>query len=492
MAVMVWSVLFQVFFYEREEKIMAIQYDRIAKEIVEKTGGVDNILSAAHCATRLRLIVKNREIIDDDEVEKVDEVKGVFFTGGQYQIILGAGVVNKVYAEVEKMGVSTTNKADQSALAQQDQSKGKKLIRLLGDIFVPIIPIIAATGLCMGLRGLITNEMLLDLLGLGSSGLSESMTVMLSVLCDTTFAFLPALVCWSTFKTFGGTPLLGLIIGLMLVSTALPNAYAVATPDSGVVPIMAFGCIPLVGYQGSVLPAIMVGVIGSKLELKIRKIMPNVLDFMVSPFLVILIMMIVSLLVIGPVFHQIEMLVLNLMEGLLHLPFGIGGFLVSFLYPFIVITGVHHIMTTLEVSLLASTGFNQLNALYNMIYFALGFAVLAITIKTKKTRMKPAGYGAFLSQMLGVGEPGMFGFLLRYTMKPFVGACLVAGCTGMLATILGLSAKGMGAGGFIGFLLYMYDAHQLFIYFALVILTAILSFVVTWLFTVPKAFMEEE
>ena len=122
---MVWSVLFQVFFYEREEKIMAIQYDRIAKEIVEKTGGVDNILSAAHCATRLRLIVKNREIIDDDEVEKVDEVKGVFFTGGQYQIILGAGVVNKVYAEVEKMGVSTTNKADQSALAQQDQSKGR-------------------------------------------------------------------------------------------------------------------------------------------------------------------------------------------------------------------------------------------------------------------------------------------------------------------------------------------------------------------------------
>lgn len=471
---------------------MAIQYERIAKEIIDKVGGTKNVVSAAHCATRLRLIVKDRAMIKDEDVEIIDEVKGVFYTGGQYQIILGAGIVNKVYAEVEKLGVSTASKADQSEQAQQGQSKGKHLIRLLGDIFVPIIPIIAATGLCMGLRGLITNDMLLDLLGLGTTGLSESMTVMLSVLCDTTFAFLPALVCWSTFKTFGATPLLGLIIGLMLVSTSLPNAYAVATPGSGVSPILAFGFIPLVGYQGSVLPAIIIGILGSKLELKIRKIMPNVLDFMVSPFLVILIMMLISLLVIGPVFHNVETLVLNVMQSLLQLPLGIGGFLVAFLYPFLVITGVHHIMTTLEVSMLAATGFNQLNALYNMIFFALGFAVLAITIKTKKSRIKPAGYGAFLSQMLGVGEPGMFGFLLRYTMKPFFGACLVAGCTGLLATVLGLTAKGMGAGGFIGFLLYMYDSSQLMIYFILVAITAIASFAVTWMFTVPKEFMEDE
>lgn len=471
---------------------MAIQYERIAKEIIDKVGGTKNVVSAAHCATRLRLIVKDRAMIKDEDVEIIDEVKGVFYTGGQYQIILGAGIVNKVYAEVEKLGISTASKADQSEQAQQGQSKGKHLIRLLGDIFVPIIPIIAATGLCMGLRGLITNDMLLDLLGLGTTGLSESMTVMLSVLCDTTFAFLPALVCWSTFKTFGATPLLGLIIGLMLVSTSLPNAYAVATPGSGVSPILAFGFIPLVGYQGSVLPAIIIGILGSKLELKIRKIMPNVLDFMVSPFLVILIMMLISLLVIGPVFHNVETLVLNVMQSLLQLPLGIGGFLVAFLYPFLVITGVHHIMTTLEVSMLAATGFNQLNALYNMIFFALGFAVLAITIKTKKSRIKPAGYGAFLSQMLGVGEPGMFGFLLRYTMKPFVGACLVAGCTGLLATVLGLTAKGMGAGGFIGFLLYMYDSSQLMIYFILVAITAIASFAVTWMFTVPKEFMEDE
>lgn len=471
---------------------MAISYEKIAKELIEKIGGAENVISAAHCATRLRLIVKDRSIIKDEEVEIIDEVKGVFYTGGQYQIILGAGIVNKVYAEVERMGISTAAKADQAVMAQQNTSKGKNLIRLLGDIFVPIIPIIAATGLCMGLRGLLTNEMLLDWLGFGSAGLSESMTVMLSVLCDTTFAFLPALVCWSTFKTFGGTPLLGLIIGLMLVSTSLPNAYAVATPGSGVAPILAFGFIPLVGYQGSVLPAIIIGVIGSKLEINIRKIMPNVLDFMVSPFLVILIMMLVSLLVIGPVFHNVETLVLNLMESLLHMPFGIGGFLVAFLYPFLVITGVHHIMTTLEVSMLAATGFNQLNALYNMIFFALGFAVLAITIKTKKKRIKPAGYGAFLSQMLGVGEPGMFGFLLRYTMKPFVGACLVAGCTGLIATILGLTAKGMGAGGLIGFLLYMYDGNQLMLYFILIAITAVASFIITWLFTVPKEFMEEE
>lgn len=240
-------------------------YHRIAQEIIQVVGK-DNILSATHCATRLRFMVKDRDAINDKKVEAIEEVKGVFFTSGQYQIILGTGIVNKVYAELETIGLHTVSKKEQEE-AVKNQEKGiKKLMRILADIFVPIIPVIAATGLFLGLKGCIFNDNVLALFGADTTQIPTYIQTLVTVLTDTAFAFLPAIITWSAFRVFHGTPVIGLVIGLMLVAPALPNAYAVADPNSGVEAIMAFGFIPLVGCQGSVLTAIVTGWFGATLE----------------------------------------------------------------------------------------------------------------------------------------------------------------------------------------------------------------------------------
>ena len=203
-------------------------YNAIAKQIIETVGGADNIISAAHCATRFRLIVKNRDIIDDKKIEEIDLVKGCFFTAGQYQIILGTGIVNKVYDEVIKIGISGSSKNEQAAAAAEKGNTAQRLVRVFADVFVPIIPVMVATGLFMGLRGLLTQEALLAFFGMSADAIPQQFLDFTSILTDTAFSFLPVLVCWSAFKKFGGSPVLGIVIGLMLVSNVLPTSWDVA------------------------------------------------------------------------------------------------------------------------------------------------------------------------------------------------------------------------------------------------------------------------
>src|SRR5699024_6751658 len=241
------------------------------------------------CATRLRLIVKDKDAIDTKKLEKVDLVKGTFFNAGQYQIILGTGIVNKVYAELEGLGLHTISKQEQDEAVKQQQKGIKRMMRTLGDIFIPIIPVIAATGLFLGLKGCLFNDNVLGLFGASSSMIPDYIVTLVNVLTETAFSFLPAIICWSAFKVFGGTPVIGLVLGLMLVSPFLPNAYSVADPKSGVEAVMAFGAIPIVGCQGSVLTAILTALIGATLEKKLRKVMPNALDLIMTPFVVMLV-----------------------------------------------------------------------------------------------------------------------------------------------------------------------------------------------------------
>ena len=315
-------------------------------------------------------MVKDRDLIDDKKMEKVDEVKGVFFTSGQYQIILGTGIVNKVYAEVENIGVKTLSKKEQDEAVKNNEKGIKRMMRTLADIFVPIIPVIAATGLFLGLKGCLFNDSVLALFGLSSAHIPAYIQTLVSVLTETAFAFLPAIIVWSAFKVFGGTPVVGLVIGLMLVSPILPNAYSVADPKSGVEAVMAFGFIPIVGCQGSVLTAIVTGLIGANLEKWFRKHMPNVLDLIFTPFFVMLITMLVILLGVGPVMHTIELKMVAIIRALIDLPLGIGGFIIGFTYPLAVITGLHHTYVMIETSLLANTGFNALITLCAMYGFA--------------------------------------------------------------------------------------------------------------------------
>ena len=469
-----------------------MDYAKIASQVIEHVGGKQNIKSVQHCATRLRFMVKDRDAINDKKVEAIEEVKGVFFTSGQYQIILGTGIVNKVYAELETIGLHTVSKKEQEE-AVKNQEKGiKKLMRILADIFVPIIPVIAATGLFLGLKGCIFNDNVLALFGADTTQIPTYIQTLVTVLTDTAFAFLPAIITWSAFRVFHGTPVIGLVIGLMLVAPALPNAYAVADPNSGVEAIMAFGFIPLVGCQGSVLTAIVTGWFGATLEKKLRKIMPNVLDLIFTPFFVMLITMLVILLGVGPIMHTIELGMVGIIENLIHLPFGIGGFIIGFTYPLAVITGLHHTYVMIETSLLANTGFNPLITLCAMYGFANVGTCLAFFVKAKKQNIKQTSIGAMLSQLFGISEPVLFGIQLRFNLKPLCIMLFSSGIGAALLSIMNIQSNSYGLAVLPSYLMYIYEGHQLIWYFLISLFSTILCFVLTCLFGIPQEVMVED
>ncbi|HBF5451054.1 TPA: PTS glucose transporter subunit IIA [Clostridioides difficile] len=467
------------------------KYNKIANELI-KIIGEDNIISITHCATRLRVMVKDREIINDKKVEKVDEVKGVFFTSGQYQIILGTGIVNKVYAEVEKMGLKTLSKKEQDELVKNNETGFKKVMRTLADIFVPIIPVIAATGLFLGLKGCLFNDNVLGLFGMSSANIPLYIQTLVSVLTETAFAFLPAIIVWSAFKVFGGTPVIGLVIGLMLVSTILPNAYSVADPSNEIEAIMAFGFIPIVGCQGSVLTAIVTAFIGANLEKWFRKHMPNVLDLIFTPFFVMLITMLVILLGVGPIMHTIELKMVDIISLLIDLPLGIGGFIIGFTYPLAVITGLHHTYVMIETSLLANTGFNALITLCAMYGFANIGTCLAFMKKSKNNQVKQTAVGAMLSQLFGISEPVLFGIQLRYNLKPLIIMCASSGLGAAILSILHIQSNSYGLAVLPSYLMYIYDGYNLITYLLVSIFVVAFCFIVTCLFGVPKEAINED
>lgn len=461
------------------------KYNKIAREIIALIGE-DNIISVTHCATRLRVMVKDRDLIDDKKMEKVDEVKGVFFTSGQYQIILGTGIVNKVYAEVENIGVKTLSKKEQEEAVKNNEKGIKRMMRTLADIFVPIIPVIAATGLFLGLKGCLFNDSVLALFGLSSAHIPAYIQTLVSVLTETAFAFLPAIIVWSAFKVFGGTPVVGLVIGLMLVSPILPNAYSVADPKSGVEAVMAFGFIPIVGCQGSVLTAIVTGLIGANLEKWFRKHMPNVLDLIFTPFFVMLITMLVILLGVGPVMHTIELKMVAIIRALIDLPLGIGGFIIGFTYPLAVITGLHHTYVMIETSLLANTGFNALITLCAMYGFANIGTCLAFIKKSKNEHVKQTAVGAMLSQLFGISEPVLFGIQLRFNLKPLIIMCTTSGIGAALLSIFHIQSNSYGLAVLPSYLMYIYEGHQLLYYFLVSVFVVVLCFILTYLFGIPQ------
>lgn len=463
---------------------MSNKYLNIAEEVI-KVVGKDNILSVTHCATRLRLIVKDRKLIKDEEVERIDEVKGVFYTSGQYQIILGTGIVNKVYAEIQQLGLKTISKQEQDAAVKDNEKGLKRLMRILADIFVPIIPIIAATGLFLGLKGVVFNDSVLALFGASSAGIPESLQALVSVLTDTAFAFLPAIICWSAFRVFGGTPVIGIVIGLMLVSPILPNAYSVADPNSGVEALRLFG-IPIVGCQGSVITAIITGFLGATLEKKLRKIMPNVLDLIFTPFIVMLVMLIVIFLGIGPIMHNIELGMVGMIENLIKLPFGIGGFAIGVIYPLSVLTGLHHTFVMIETSLLANTGFNPLITLCAMYGFANVGVCLGFALRSKNEKVKATSIGAMLSQLFGISEPVLFGLLIRYKFKPLYVTLITSGVGAALLSIFNIQSNSYGLAVIPSYLMYIYEGHQLLLYTLISLGCVAVAFLLTCAFAIPK------
>ena len=450
----------------------------IAKKVIEALGGRENVNSVAHCATRLRVMVKDEAKINKDAIENLEKVQGAFFNSGQYQIIFGTGTVNKMYDEVVALGLPTSSKEDMKAEAAKQGNWFQRAIRTFGDVFVPLLPAIVATGLFMGIRGAIVQDQVLALFGTTAEAFKATNFYTYSVvLTDTAFAFFPALICWSAFRVFGGNPLIGLVLGLMMVNSALPNAWAVASGDAQ--PIMFFGFIKVVGYQNSVLPAFFVGLTGAKLEKWLRKRIPDVLDLLLVPFLTFLVMSILALFVIGPVFHEVESYVKIATVWLLSLPMGLGGLILGGVHQVIVVTGVHHIFNLLESNLVTSTGSDPLNAIITAAMTAQLGATLAVGVKTKNPKIKALAFPAALSAGLGITEPAIFGINLRYG-KPFIMG-LIAGATGgWLANILGLAGTSFGITIIPGTLLYING--QLLKYVFMVLVTTALGFGLTYAF----------
>ncbi|WP_104930122.1 sucrose-specific PTS transporter subunit IIBC [Streptococcus suis] len=454
----------------------------IAKKVIDALGGRENVRSVAHCATRLRVMVVDEGKIDKDTVEDIEKVQGAFFNSGQYQIIFGTGTVNKIYDEVVALGLPTATTGEQKAEAAKQGNAFQRAIRTFGDVFVPIIPAIVATGLFMGLRGLLTQEAIMGALGV--TEWNADFITYTQILTDTAFIILPALVVWSTFRVFGGNQTIGLVLGMMLISGSLPNAWAVAS-GGDVTPQIFFGFIPVVGLQGSVLPAFIIGLIGAQFEKAVRKVVPEVLDLLVTPFVTLLVMSVLGLFVIGPVFHVVENYILIATKALITLPFGLGGLLIGGIHQVIVVSGVHHIFNMLEIQLLAeskaATGIaaNPFNAIITAAMTAQGAATVAVGVKTKNPKLKALAFPAALSAFLGITEPAIFGVNLRFR-KPFFLSLAAGALGGAVAALLGLAGNGSGITIIPGTLLYVNG--QLPQYLLMVAISFAAGFALTYLF----------
>ena len=492
---------------------MALDHKQAAKEILEAVGGPENIVSAAHCATRLRLVVADDSKVDKAKVDNAVGAKGSFQASGQLQVIYGTGTVNKVFDEfIALAGISASSKDEAKAAAAAKANPFQRAIKALGDVFVPIIPAIVASGLLMGLTEGINNAV-------GGALDTNSWYILIHTFSNASFVFLQILIGFSAARVFGGNEFLGGVIGMIMNHTSLINAWSIpgavkafgnaayqivgtqsaadwltsvtgktvdaAAATSGA--IMAAGGVPQVqlfgfynvtlqGYQGHVIPVVIAVLIMCMLEKWLHKHVPDMLDLFVTPLVTVLVTGTLTLTVIGPVFSWIENGVMYGFQFLLAIPFGLGGALVGAIYPITVVLGVHHMFNALEATLIANTGVDNFNPIISCCNVAQGAACLAVFVKTKSMKTKELALPSGISGWLGITEPAIYGVNLP-NMKPFIAAMIGAAVGGALVSILGVVSIAYGITGIFGFLITTGYTVQ----YAICILTAaVIAFGITW------------
>ena len=348
---------------------MAMDYAKCAKEIFDAVGGRSNLVSAAHCATRLRLVTVDNSKIDMKKLENIDGVKGVFSNNGQLQLIIGTGTVNKVYDEFLKVsGMTAATKEEVKAAAVAKQPVFKRMIKALGDVFVPILPAIVASGLMMGL---------VEALGKAMPAFAGSDWYgILDLFSNTAFTFLPILIAVSAARVFGGNIFLGAVIGMIMIHPNLINAWSVASMDAADIPVWhLFGfSIRQVGYQGHVIPVIIAVWIMCKLENWLHKHVPEMIDLFVTPLCTVLITGFLTIGLIGPVFSTAETYVLEFASWIITVGHGIGAMIMGAIYPLTVVCGIHHMYNVIEAGMLASDGLNIWMPIASAANFAQGAA----------------------------------------------------------------------------------------------------------------------
>lgn len=448
-----------------------MDYRQCATEILRELGGKENLISAAHCATRLRLVIADNGKVNKGNLENTDGVKGVFEAAGQLQIIIGTGTVNKVYDEfIALAGVEAASKDDVKAAAASKAPWYKQAIKTLGDIFVPIIPAIVATGLLNGLLGGLSKAVP-DLAG-------SQIYTLLNIFSNSALTFLPILIAISAAKIFGGNQFLGAVIGMIMIHPDLVNAWAVSGGAETSTLWSWFGLwnIQSIGYQGHVIPVILAVLLMSKLEKWLHKRVPEMIDLFVTPLVSVLVAGFATMTIIGPVFSQVETWVLSGAQWLISIPFGIGAFIMGGVYAPTVVAGVHHMYNAIEMMMLADNGMNIWMPIATAANVSQGAAALAVAIKTKNKKTKSMALPASLSAFLGITEPAIFGVNVRF-MRPFIAGMIGGACGAAVASLTGVYATANGVTGVFGFLI---TTDSFVGYLLTFLVSAVVAFVVSW------------
>lgn len=454
-----------------------MDYRKTAQEILSAIGGKDNLASAAHCATRLRLVIADNAKVKKSVLENIDGVKGVFEAAGQLQIIIGTGTVNKVYDEfIDLAGVEAASKDDVKKAAAAKAPWYKRAIKALGDIFVPIIPAIVATGLLNGLLGGLSRVF--------PSMADSQIYGLLNIFSNTALTFLPILIAISAAKIFGGNQFLGAVMGMIMIHPDLVNAWSVAGGAETSTLWSWFGVwnIQNVGYQGHVIPVILSVWLMSAIEKRLHKKVPEMLDLFVTPLCSVLVAGFFSMTLIGPVFSQLESWVLSGAQALIAIPFGIGSFIMGAVYAPTVVAGVHHMYNAIEMMMLADSGHNTWMPLATAANVAQGAAALAVAIKTKNKKTKAMALPASLSAFMGITEPAIFGVNVRF-MRPFIAGMAGGACGAAIASIMNVYATANGVTGLFGFLI---TTDSFVGYLITIIVSFAVAFAISWILGIKE------
>lgn len=434
-----------------------MDHKSVAQRVLKDVGGAGNIVAAAHCATRLRLVLKNQDKVDQAAIDNDEDLKGSFLNAGQFQIIVGPGDVNEVHKHLIAAGAPEASKDDLKSIAAKQGNLVSRFIKTIADIFVPLIPVLVGGGMLMALNSLLTSKGIF-----GPQAVIElfpewaDFADIVNLLSAAPFAFLPVLVGFSATKVFGGNPYLGMTMGAAMVSPALMNGYNVAASLAGAEgtdPMKYWNLFGLqvqqAGYQGTVLPIMLVAFILSHIEKFFHKVLKGTIDFIFTPTLTILITGFLTFLLVGPPMFQLGTWLGEGINWLYTVAGPLGGLLFGTFYAFIVMTGMHQAFPPIEMSLWA-TGGSFIFVVASMSNVAQGGAAAGVALTTKNKKIKGIASAAAPSAFLGITEPAMFGVNLALRW-PFYIAIVSAGIGSMVTSILGIKAGKLGAAGYLGF-----------------------------------------
>ncbi|ELE6571943.1 PTS trehalose transporter subunit IIBC [Vibrio parahaemolyticus] len=422
------------------------------ERLIELVGGPDNIASVSHCLTRLRFVLNDTDKADSKQLEALRMVKGCFTNAGQFQVVIGTEVDEVYKVLIELSGKSEASKDESKNAARQNMNIVERGISHLAEIFVPLLPAIITGGLILGFRNVIGDIKMFD--GQTLTEISQFWATVHSFLWligEAIFFFLPVGVCWSTVKKLGGTPILGITLGVTLVSPQLMNAYLIGKQAPEVWDFGLF-VIEKVGYQAQVIPAMLAGMALAFIETHLKRIIPSYLYLVVVPFVSIIVSVILAHSIIGPFGRMLGDGVAFAAKAAMTGDFAmIGSTIFGFLYAPLVITGIHHTTNAVDLQLMQELGGTPIWPLIALSNIAQASAVVGIIIISKKQDEREISVPAAISAYLGVTEPAMYGINLKYKF-PMLSAMIGSACAAAICGSAGVMANGIGVGGLPGIL----------------------------------------